>query len=232
MWVVSVTVVATLLCGLVAIGASLLRVRGRIYYLMTRAWARIILRASGTPVVTTGMERIDWSQPHVLVANHVSDYDILALAGALPVPYAFVAKKELERVPFFGTAWKAAGHISIDRSDREKAVQSLHKAGAKMREEHSIVIIFPEGTRSRTGELQPFKKGAFVLATEANVPIVPVAIRGSTFIRPPGTAHIHPCPIHLHFCEPIHPSAPSHQGVEALMDEVRRVLVGELARPT
>jgi 1-acyl-sn-glycerol-3-phosphate acyltransferase len=230
-WVVSATVVATLVCGVIAIGASLLRFRGRIYYLMTRAWARVILRASGTPVVTTGMERIDWSQPHVLVANHVSDYDILALAGALPVPYAFVAKKELERVPFFGTAWKAAGHISIDRSDREKAVQSLHQAGAKMREERTIVIIFPEGTRSRTGELQPFKKGAFVLAIEAHVPILPVAIRGSTHIRPPGSVRIEPRPIHLHFLEPIPPPAHSHHGVETLMAEVRRVLVSALARP-
>jgi 1-acyl-sn-glycerol-3-phosphate acyltransferase len=228
-WVVSVTVVVTLACGLVAIGASLLRVRGRIYFLACRAWARTILWASGTPVVAVGMDRIDWSQPQVLVANHVSDYDILALAAALPVPYAFVAKKELERVPFFGTAWKAAGHISIDRSDREKAVQSLHRAGEKMRRERSIVIIFPEGTRSRTGELQPFKKGAFVLAAEARVPIVPVAILGSARIRPPGTARIDPCPIHLHFGEPIDPGSFAHRGVDSLMCAVREVMVAALA---
>jgi 1-acyl-sn-glycerol-3-phosphate acyltransferase len=215
----------------VAIGASLLHVRGRIYYVLARSWARVTLWASASPVVIEGMDRIDWSQPKVLVANHISDFDVLALAGSLPVPYAFVAKKELERVPFFGAAWKAAGHISIDRSDREKAVQSLRRAGEKMRREKSIVIIFPEGTRSRTGEMQPFKKGAFVLAQEAGVPIVPVAIRGSDLIKRPGSPRIHPGPIYLHFLPPVQPSAYAGQPVEVLMDAVRGAMCAALGKP-
>ena len=94
-----------------------------------------------------------------------------------------VAKKELERIPFFGTAWKAAGHISIDRSDRTSAIQSLRRAGRSIREQRSTVIIFPEGTRSLTGEMLPFKKGAFMLALEADVPQASVDARLSTLIR-------------------------------------------------
>ena len=222
---------ATLVLGCVAIGASLLRVRGRIYYLVARSWARVILWASASPVIVEGMDAIDWSEPKVVVANHISDFDVLALAGSLPVPYAFVAKKELERIPFFGTAWKAAGHISIDRSDREKAVQSLRRAGERMRQEKSVVIIFPEGTRSRSGELQPFKKGAFVLAQEAGVPIVPVAIRGSDRIKRPGSPRIHPGPIYLRFLPPVHPAAFADQPVDALMGAVRGAMCQALGKP-
>ena len=223
--------VATFVLGCVAIGASLLGVRGRIYYVLARSWARVTLWASASPVIIDGMDRIDWSEPKVLVANHISDFDVLALAGYLPVPYAFVAKKELERIPFFGAAWKAAGHISIDRSDREKAVQSLHRAGEKMRREKSVVIIFPEGTRSRTGELQPFKKGAFVLAQEAGVAIVPVAVSGSDRIKRPGDPRIHPGPIYLKFLEPVRPSTFSGRSVDDLMGSVRCAMAEALGKP-
>jgi 1-acyl-sn-glycerol-3-phosphate acyltransferase len=223
--------VATLVLGCVAIGASLLRVRGRIYYHVARSWARVILWASASPVIIEGMDAIDWSVPNVVVANHISDFDVLALAASIPVPYAFVAKKELERIPFFGTAWKAAGHISIDRSDREKAVQSLRRAGEKMRREKSVVIIFPEGTRSRTGETQPFKKGAFVLAQEARVRIVPVAISGSDRIKRPGSPRIHPGPIHLRFLPPMDPSSFAGQPVDRFMDAVRGAMCRALGKP-
>lgn len=186
-WVALVTALATLAFGLVAIVGSLLRVRNRrLYYWATRSWSRATLWASGTPVVVHGLERVDWNAPQILLSNHLSTYDIFALAGVLPAPFAFVAKKELERIPFFGTAWKAAGHISIDRSDRQKAVASLRRAGEAIRRERTTVIIFPEGTRSRTGELQPFKRGAFVLSLESGVPVVPVVVRKAIRFKRPG----------------------------------------------
>jgi 1-acyl-sn-glycerol-3-phosphate acyltransferase len=128
-WAYLNAILATLFFGGVAIGASVLRVRGRIYFWATQQWSRAILRASHVPVFTHGMEQVDWQAPQVLVANHTSAFDILALSSVLPGPFAFVAKKELERIPFFGIAWKAAEHISIDRSDRQSAMQSLRRAG-------------------------------------------------------------------------------------------------------
>lgn len=225
-WVMLVTAAATAGYGLVAIGASLFGVRGPLYSRLTRDWARTILRASRTPVVTHGLDEVDWSQPHVLACNHISGYDIFALASVMPGPFAFVAKKELERIPLFGSAWKAAGHISIDRSDRQKAIQSLHRAAEKMRRDRTTVIIYPEGTRSRTGKLQPFKKGAFVLAIQAHVPIVPVVVRDSDLVVRPGSFRVTPRPIHLHFCPRVDPDRFGEQGIDALVSTVR----GEMVR--
>ena len=228
-WVGINIALATLFFGLIAIIGSLLRVRGRLYFWATQQWSRAILWASGVKVVTHGLDRIDWNSPQVVVSNHVSFYDVFALAGVLPAPYAFVAKKELERIPFFGTAWKAAGHISIDRSDRASAMRSLRRAGRSIREQRSTVIIFPEGTRSLTGEMLPFKKGAFTLAAEAGVPIVPVVVRGSAAVQRPGSLHIRPGVIHLHFGEPILPGQVAAPAVEPLLSAVRSRMEAMLA---
>ena len=220
-----VTSLATLLFGSIAIIAAIFRVRGPIYARVTQSWARAALWASRTPVVVHGMDAVDWSRSNVLVSNHISGYDIYAIAGVLPGPFAFVAKKELEKIPFFGTAWKAAGHISIDRSDRQKAIQSLRVAADRLKLETTTVIIFAEGTRSRTGELQPFKKGAFVLATQAGVPIIPVVIRGSDLIQKPNSRRVYPRTIHLFFGSPIETTDYAEERVDALMDAVRASMV-------
>lgn len=144
-----------------------------------RKWARVLLWAAGTRVELENPEVIDPDRPQVLVANHVSWFDVLAIAGHIPGSFRFVAKKELEKVPFFGPAWQACGHISIDRQDRTRAIQSLAIARQKLVEDRPTVVLFPEGTRSPTGELRAFKKGAFVLAIQTGVEVVPAAIIGS-----------------------------------------------------
>lgn len=230
-WVGLVIAGATFYYGLIAIGAAIFRARGEIYSWATREWARAIIRASGIEIRAEGLENLERDAPQIIVANHVSGYDIFALASVLPVRFSFVAKKELERIPFFGTAWKAAGHISIDRSNRQKAIASLRQAGRKIREENSTVIIFAEGTRSRTGELLPFKKGAFTLALEAAVPIIPTALIGSNRIIRRGSWRIHPGPITVRFGSPITIDTARAGSVEALMDETRARLLGLLGEP-
>ncbi len=220
---------ATLSLGTVAILASLLRVRGDLYSELTRSWARWILWASDTSVTVHGLEHIRREEPQVVVSNHVSVYDVLAIAAALPVPFAFVAKKELERIPFFGTAWKAAGHISIDRSNRQQALQSLLQAGERIRREKSTVIIYPEGTRSRTGELLEFKKGAFMLAVEAQVPVVPAVVVGTRDIIDSRSWRIRPRPIYLYFETPVSTAGISAANADALMQRVRARMLERLA---
>jgi 1-acyl-sn-glycerol-3-phosphate acyltransferase len=228
-WVAINLALSTLFFGLIAIVGSLLRVRGRLYYWATQQWSRAVLWASAVPVLAYGMDRVDWKSPQVLVSNHVSFYDVFALAGILPAPYAFMAKKELERIPFFGMAWKAAGHISIDRSDRASALQSLRRAGESIRRQRSTVVIFPEGTRSLTGTMLPFKKGAFTLAMEAGVPVVPVVVHGSAEIQRPGSLRIRPRTIHVHFGKPMHPDDHAEEGVDGFMKAVRSRMEAMLA---
>jgi 1-acyl-sn-glycerol-3-phosphate acyltransferase len=155
-----------------------------------RRWSRTLLRVSGTRVVLEGGDVIDPARPQLLVANHVSWFDVLALAFALPGPFRFVAKKELARIPVFGQAWQLAGHVAIDRQDRASALESLEVARRSLEEDHPTVIFFPEGTRSPTGELRAFKKGAFVLAIQTGVEVVPAAIVGSREVMAKGSLRI------------------------------------------
>jgi 1-acyl-sn-glycerol-3-phosphate acyltransferase len=230
LWTALVATAVTLFWGPpVLVNAMLRRKPGTWYVDVTRSWARAIFWASGCRAEVEGVENLRAGEAQVVVANHVSWFDVFALASILEVPYHFVAKKELERIPLFGPAWKAAGHISIDRSDRERAIASLRAAGAQIRREGSAVVIFPEGTRSRSGRLQTFKKGAFQLARESGAPVVPAVVTGSFEIMPPGSWRIRPRTVHIRFLPAVLPQV--YGSTEALMGEVHsamlRVLLAE-----
>lgn len=226
LWMVFWTFWATILYGGSAIILSLFGVRGRLFVRWSRQWARVAMWASGCRAVAHGMENLTPGQPFILAANHVSWFDIFAIATLLKVDFHFVAKKELEKVPIFGRAWRAAGHISIDRSNRERAVESLRRAGEQMRRENSVVVIFAEGTRSRSGRLQPFKKGAFVLAQETGIPIVPTVVTGSYDIMRPDTFIVRPATIDVYFEAPV--PVTRGEGTDAMVERVRRVFVQRL----
>ena len=194
------------------------------FVMITRRWARSIIWASGCPVVVHGRENVVPGVPQVVASNHISWFDVFALASVIEQPYHFVAKKELLKIPLFGAAMEGAGHITIDRSNRERAIESLRVAGEKIRRSPGVVVIFPEGTRSRDGRLKAFKKGAFMLAAESRVAIVPTAITGSFEIMRKGGWKITPRAIHIRFLEPIPPeevTALAAAGAEPLMDVVR-----------
>jgi 1-acyl-sn-glycerol-3-phosphate acyltransferase len=167
------------------------------------AWSRAIVRAAGVEVTLEGTEHLSTERAAVMVVNHQSWFDVFALTGYLPVDCRFVAKKELEGIPVFGPSWQACGHISIDRGDLQKAIASLQRAGEVMRTEHPTIIMFPEGTRSPTGELQPFKKGPFVLAIETGVPVIPTAIVGSRDVMAKGSWRIRPGRVRVRIGAPI-----------------------------
>ena len=168
-----------------------------------RAWSKLMLRAAGVEVVLENAEAIDPEAPQVVVANHVSWFDVPVLAAFLPGPYVFVAKKEIERTPFFGRAVKACGHIFIDRKDRGQAMEMLGNARQRLEDDGPSIIMFPEGTRSGSGELQRFKKGAFVLAIQTGSDVVPTAIFGSRDVMRKGSFWIRPGTIRVRFGEPI-----------------------------
>lgn len=158
-------------------------------------------------------------QSVIFMSNHESQLDPPFLVAALPLPAVYIGKKELKYVPFVGWAAWAAGVIFIDRGDRERAIRSIRDAARQIREGKNVVI-FPEGTRSQTGGLLPFKKGGFALAQDAGVPIVPMATVGGFHVLPSGSMRIRPGRFTLLVGTPVHPG--DFPDREALCVEVRR----------
>lgn len=158
-------------------------------------------------------------QSVIFMSNHESQMDPPILVAALPVPAVYIAKKELKYVPFIGWAGWAAGVIFIDRGDRERAIRSIHDAAQQIRGGKNVVI-FPEGTRSRAGQMLPFKKGGFALAQDAGVPIIPMATVGGFHVLSSGSLRIRPGRYTLLMGKPIHPS--DHPDRDSLMKEVRQ----------
>ncbi len=156
---------------------------------LARLWSTVLLWLAGADVLAEGVERLPRGRPAVIVSNHTSHLDALALAVALPEPLSFVAKKELYRIPVFGWALAALGFIRVDRGDTERAKAQMRRAVDRVRA-GLWVLVFAEGTRSPDGRLQPFKKGGFHLALDARVPVVPVAVCGTHAILPKGAARI------------------------------------------
>jgi 1-acyl-sn-glycerol-3-phosphate acyltransferase len=155
---------------------------GGVYDQATWNWSDGLLRACGITVRVEHAERLS-PRPCVYIANHLSVIDIWAVVVGLPTVPKFIMKKELMRIPFFGTAAAAAGHIVIDRQRRVAAFESYRRAAAVIRRGASACV-FAEGTRSRDGRLMPFKKGPFVLAIAAQVPVVPVLVTGAYELMP------------------------------------------------
>ena len=221
-------VVLTIYYGCKVIFAAMLRIEnkpGGVYDRTRRDWAGKVLKAAAVRVDTIGFEHVPDDKPVVFVANHQSFFDILALSVILPQSYRFVAKKELARIPVFGAALKAAGHIFIDRESREAAFESYERAAQVIRGGMSA-LLFAEGTRSRTGNLLPFKKGPFVLAIAAQVPALPVYCANTFEILPKGHIRVRPRPITLYFGEPIGTVGMDYNDRDALLTKVQTVIEG------
>jgi 1-acyl-sn-glycerol-3-phosphate acyltransferase len=142
-----------------------------------RFWARPLLSLVSVRVKTRGEEHVDWSGSHIVCANHASIFDILALASVVPPPFRFVAKRELLKWPIIGWTLRPAGQIVVNRKDHTSSVDKIQEEASRGIE--GQVIFFVEGTRTNTGDLLPFKKGAFHFAIEQSTQILPVAIAGS-----------------------------------------------------
>ncbi|HUF75453.1 MAG TPA: lysophospholipid acyltransferase family protein [Longimicrobiales bacterium] len=200
-----------------------------------RKWAQVLCRIAGARVVLENEEAIDPEVPQILVANHASWFDVLALAGYTPGRYCFVAKKEVEKVPGFGRAVRVCGHIYIDREDHKKAVASMQVVREKLEKERPTVIMFPEGTRSATGELQRFKKGAFVLAIQTGADIVPTAIVGSRHVMRKHSLLIRAGTVRIRFGDPIPVAALGLEHRDELMvnsrDRLERLLAAPVESP-
>ncbi len=228
-WVALVAGVCTVVIGPLAIvGAHLGFPRG-FFDRMGRTWCRCVLWAAATPVRISGLEHISLDHPQIIASNHQSMFDVFALTAFGPVRFHFLVKKELLRVPLWGQAVRSMGHVFIDRQNRASAVESLKAAGRKIRDEKSSAIVFPEGTRSLAGDLQPFKKGPFVMAIESGVPVVPTVVDGTLHILPKRGLRIRPHPITIWFGEPVDSRLYTHETRDALIVRVHAQMADMLA---
>jgi 1-acyl-sn-glycerol-3-phosphate acyltransferase len=224
-FVLSCLAITAWYCAIVIL-ASLAGVRRRpdgVFDRAGRGWGRNNLRANRLTVSVTGAENIPRG-PVVFVANHVSFVDIWVLVALLPGTVRFLAKRELLHVPVFGWAMRSAGHIPIDRKNRQAAVDACGEAGTQIRNGTSA-IVFGEGTRSRTGELLPLKKGAFVLAIQAGVPVVPVYLEGTYAVLPKGTLALKRRPIEMRIGQPIGTAGLTYADRDALSVRCREALI-------
>jgi 1-acyl-sn-glycerol-3-phosphate acyltransferase len=224
---------ATLAIGTTVVVASLLGVRfrpGGVYDRCSRAWGRWSLSGAGLPIDVQGAERVPAGQPVVFAVNHSSLFDILVLFAKLPGSVRFVAKRELARIPFFGTAMVRSGNVVIDRANPRAAQEAYQRAADRMIAQGVSAIVFPEGTRSRTGDLLPFKAMPFGLAIAAGVPVVPVYVHNTFQIMPKGAWRLRRMPVRVRIGDPIPTTGRTLDDRDAVRDATRAVIEGFRAR--
>jgi 1-acyl-sn-glycerol-3-phosphate acyltransferase len=218
----------TIFCSFLTTAGLLIPPRGEVsQWVVRKLWVRVTLWFCGVKVIASGLENLVKGQPYILMSNHQSHVDIMVIFASNRVNLRFVAKHTLFYIPFFGWYLWVAGYVPINRANRESAIRSLDLAAEKIRKGISVVT-FPEGTRSLDGQVQPFKKGPFMLALKAGVPVVPVCIVGSSRVLSKGSVAVHPGRIRVHYGKPVDLTGYSVDDRDRLMAEVHdRIVEGQ-----
>lgn len=229
-----VLILVTIITGLLSLPFIIFRMRHAMhavgYY-----WGRSLTWLAGIQMQVTGRENLHTDGPVAYIANHQSMVDIIVLYSNLRVPFAWMAKASLFKIPLFGWAMSAAGYIPVVRDDRRKSLDSLYSAADMVKAGRSVMI-FPEGTRGfPDGTMRQFKKGGFILAKRAGVVIQPITIHGAHRVMPPkqrGTRvqRIYSGTVHLVFHPPIQPEAYADLSPEELLEQVREIIEAPLPR--
>ncbi|MCL4235506.1 MAG: 1-acyl-sn-glycerol-3-phosphate acyltransferase [Deltaproteobacteria bacterium] len=170
---------------------------------IARVWARVVAASMGMELEIVGTERVAPSRSYVVVSNHQSHLDTIALVLSSPVPLRMLAKKSLFYIPVFGQAMRVVGHIPIDRQKGKTDFAALARHCERLRARGRSIMVFPEGTRRDDGTLHEFKSGAFRIATTLGLPVVPVAIRGTGAVLPPHSLAVTPGHVRIEWLDPI-----------------------------
>ena len=221
-------IVLTMILATLIILAGLIDPHGKVVDRINRFWTWAILRAGGVKLKVAGLEKLDPSRQYIFMVNHQSNVDIPILVQSLPCfQLRWIAKKELLWVPFFGWAMWATKHITVDRARPISAVKSLRRAKQRIAAGISVVV-FPEGTRSRDGQVQRFKKGGFLLAVETNTEIVPIAIKGSRDLLPSGAWRLRSGTVEVIVDQPVSIAGYRPGNLRRLSEQVREIIAGHL----
>jgi 1-acyl-sn-glycerol-3-phosphate acyltransferase len=213
----------TLIFGVISLPATLLPGRERKLHWFARAWSWLIVKTMFSPIMVTGLEKIDTSKPHVYAVNHASALDIPILYVYLPFLFRIAFKSELLSYPVVGWHLRRSGQICVDQQNPARSIGSIRAALKGLRAGLPLVI-FPEGGRTPDGEIKPFLSGAFFLAIKAQVDVIPVALVGTYDLLPMNTYHIKCRPLEMRVGKPISTDGLSLRDMETLSDAVRREL--------
>jgi 1-acyl-sn-glycerol-3-phosphate acyltransferase len=231
LWVIFVAVLACLVFGAAVMAVATFSSTSRLIDALIRMWARTIVNAAGIRLGGDGIERIERDQRYILIANHYSYFDIPCILAAIPQPIRFMAKISLFKIPIFGWALGRAGFIPIDRKNRRTAVKSFDLAAERIRRGNTIVV-FPEEGRTRTREMRPFQRGAFLLAMKSELPILPLAIDGTYDVLRVASKRIVPGPVTIRVGTPIATAGASIRDKGRLADAARAQIAGMLGITT
>jgi 1-acyl-sn-glycerol-3-phosphate acyltransferase len=215
---------ATLILFFPVLIAALASRTGNLAFSLSKVWAYIMLAVSFVPTEIKNREKIQPGKSYVIISNHQSLYDIIALVTTLGIQFRWFIKKEVLKIPLFGYALYASRNIFIDRSHHDKAIESINKGFDRLPEGVSVMV-FAEGTRSPDGQIHEFKKGGFIPAVTRKIPILPVTVNGSRRVLPKRSLMMKPGKIQVVVGDPIDTSGYSSANVQELIDKTRKAVI-------
>lgn len=218
-----IILVLTVFTALLTILLAPLLPHSYLSYLPARVWSRLICWLAFVKIETNGFDHLDRKKSYIFVSNHQSVFDIFVIYGWLPIVFKWIMKNDLKKIPLVGRACASAGHIFINRSNAIAAQKSLLEASEKLKKGNSVVV-FPEGTRTRTGAMGRFKRGAFLLAKELDLPIVPMTLSGSYERLPPSSLFPTAGTIRLYVHKPVYPDSYAEKPLTVLMTDVEKIV--------
>ncbi|MDH4128472.1 MAG: 1-acyl-sn-glycerol-3-phosphate acyltransferase, partial [Spirochaetota bacterium] len=194
------------------------------YHVISTSWAKWLICVSGVKINIVGLENISLDKNYVFVSNHSSLFDIPVLLSSIKNEIKMIAKKELAYIPIWGWSLVAGGYILIDRKNPKNAFKAMKKAEKKLKKGTSI-LVFPEGTRSDNGSVQEFKKGAFMLAIQTHLDMIPISIINSHKVMPKKSFKLSPVTVHLIIDKPISMGEIKSLGKDDFINKVRELII-------
>jgi len=213
----------TVVLGSLSLLSSLVDKNGGIQHFFARTWSWLILHTAFSPPHVFGLDKVDTTRAHVFAANHTSALDIPVLYTSIPRQFRIMAKKELFRYPFMGWHLRRSGQIAVDRDSAMASMRGLTKAVQSLKSGMPLVV-FPEGGRSASGQVQPFMTGAFYIVIKAGIDVVPMAIVGTYEVLPMNSFHIRPGSIELLVGEPIPTLGYGLRDMDQLAERVQKAV--------
>jgi 1-acyl-sn-glycerol-3-phosphate acyltransferase len=225
-------VLATILFGTLSLIVSFFDNTGAVQIRVARAWARVLLAVSGVKVRIKGLEQIDPNGSYIFISNHSSYMDTPVALAHIPVQFRFLAKRGLFQIPFLGQHLSRAGHIPVPREDARAAVKVMQRAAEVIQQKRISLLIFPEGGRSRDGNLRAFKEGGAYIAIKAGVPLVPLVMVGTRNVLPYGSGIVQSGEVTVHVLPPIDTTKFTLKERTQVTEQLRGVIAHKLDNAT